>query len=74
MSVENKKEEEFRFITEKIKAKPLDKKKAVLKAVGFIGAAALFGIIACFMSVLAKPFAESLFAKEEVSAITIPKD
>ncbi|SCP98884.1 S1C family serine protease [Anaerobium acetethylicum] len=74
MSVENKKEEEFRFITEKIKAKPLDKKKAVLKAVGFIGAAALFGIIACFMSVLTKPFAESLFAKEEVSAITIPKD
>lgn len=74
MSAENKKNEEFNFITEKIKSGPVDKKKIAIKTLVFMGRATVFGIIACFAFVLVMPLAEELFGQKEAAAITIPKD
>ncbi|PXV91138.1 serine protease Do/serine protease DegQ [Lachnotalea glycerini] len=68
-------EEEFSFIKEKIKEKPLNKKRLALKALLCIGMAVVFGSIASLSFVLTKPyFEEKLTKKEEPDKVSIPQD
>lgn len=67
-------EQEFAFIKEKIKAKPINKRRLLLKMGYNFLCAVIFGMTACFVFVLLKPHIEKRFYPEEESTITIPKD
>lgn len=67
-------EQEFAFIKEKIKDKPINKRRLLLKAVYNLLCAIIFGAAACFVFVLLKPYFEEKLYPEKESAITIPKD
>lgn len=75
MSGSNNNDNEFSFIKEKIKDKPLNKKRIALKALMCIIMAIVFGIIASFTFVLTRPyFEEKMVKKEEPDKVEIPKD
>jgi S1-C subfamily serine protease len=68
-------EEEFSFIKEKIKEKPLNKKRLVLYALFCVMMAVVFGLLASFTFVLARPYFEEKLAKEqEPDKVSIPRD
>lgn len=67
-------EQEFAFIKEKIKAKPINKRRLLLKMGYNLLCAVIFGMTACFVFVLLRPHIEKRFYPEEESTITIPKD
>lgn len=67
--------EEFNFIKEKIKEKPVNKKRLMKKIIWLISSAVLFGLIACITFVVARPKLEALMEpKEPESVVTIPRD
>ncbi len=67
-------EQEFAFIKEKIKDKPINRRRLLLKAGFNLLCAVMFGVVACFVFVLLKPHVEERFYPEEESTIKIPKD
>ncbi|WP_343248474.1 S1C family serine protease [Diplocloster hominis] len=72
---EEKDKEEFSFMKEKIKAKPINKKKLLLKVAGTMVLAVLFGVVASFTFVITSPIAEKKYGeKEEIPSVTIPRD
>lgn len=72
---EEKDKEEFSFMKEKIKAKPINKKKLLLKVAGTVVLAVLFGVVASFTFVITSPIAEKKYGeKEEIPSVTIPRD
>lgn len=75
MSDEKRENEEYSFITETIKDKPINRKRAFVKIIMCIGAAILFGGLSSFTFVITKPYFEEK-TKEEVppDKITIPSD
>lgn len=75
MSESNNNDNEFSFLKEKIKDKPLNKKRIALKILMCIAMAVVFGLIASFTFVLTKPCFEEKFEKEqEPDKVEIPKD
>lgn len=68
------KKEEFDFIQEKIKHKPVNKKKLLLRAVKTAGLGLLFGAAACLAFTLLRPVLEDTFYKQDGPVFTIPKD
>lgn len=66
--------EEQHFITEKIKDKPLNKKKLLGKGTATIGYAILFGIVSCLVFCGLKPIVEPLFEPKQEPWIGIGKD
>ncbi len=74
MKQQDQGEQEFAFIKEKIKDKPINKRRLLLKAVYNLLCAIVFGAAACFVFVLLKPYFEEKLYPEEESVITIPKD
>lgn len=68
------KNEEQNFIREKIKDKPLNKKKIFHKGIATIGYAILFGVVSCLAFCVLRPIMEPWFAPEEDEWIGIPKD
>lgn len=72
---EQEKQEEFSFIREKIKSKPIDKGRLALKTLWVVFSAILFGLIACLTFVAAKPKFEILMEEPpEGNPVTIPRD
>ncbi len=69
-----KKEDEFAFIKEKIKDKPISKRELLSKAAVLLVAAVVFGLIACFVITLVQPYMEKWLYPEEKPVVTIPKD
>lgn len=68
-------EEEFSFIKEKIKDKPLNKKRLALYAALCVMMAIIFGMLASVTFVLTRPYFEDRFAKDkEPDKVSIPKD
>lgn len=67
-------EQEFDFIKEKIKEKPINRRRLLLKAGYNLLCAVMFGAAACLVFVLLKPYFEEWLYPEEESSITIPKD
>jgi S1-C subfamily serine protease len=75
MSDSNNNDEEFSFIKEKIKDKPLNKKRIILKSIMCIIMAVVFGTIASFTFVLTRPyFEEKLQKNAEPDKVEIPQD
>ena len=72
--MQQKDNDQFSFINEKIKEKPVNKKRLLMQA-GFIALmAVVFGIIASLVFSYFQPKFESLFYPEEEPVVTIPQD
>lgn len=72
MSDKNRDEEEFAFIKEKIKNKPLDKRRLAIHTVLVIFLAALFGFVACFVFTAVMPYMDGWVNGK--STVEIPMD
>lgn len=66
--------DEFAFISEKIKAKPVNKKRLLRNGIGTVLFAILFGTVACFVFTFLRPFMENWLHPKENPVITIPED
>ncbi len=66
--------EDFAFINEKIKAKPVNKKRILKQGSYTVGLAVLFGVVSCFVFTLIRPGMESWLHPESNPVITIPED
>lgn len=66
--------EEFAFIKEKIKEKPLNKKRLIRHGISTIGLAVVFGVVACFVFTFMRPIMENWLNPKADSKITIPGD
>lgn len=62
------------FITEKIKDKPLNKKKLLQKGIATIGYAVLFGFVSCLVFCALRPIIQPWFEPEKDEWVGIPKD
>lgn len=69
-----KEKQEQPFIKEKIKNKPLNKKKLLLKGAETTVFAVLFGVVACFVFYMMQPKMKRWFAEEPQEVFTIPDD
>lgn len=67
-------EEDFAFIKEKIKDKPINKKRMLIHMGYDILCAIIFGAIACLVFVCLKPHIEEWMQPKKNQTITIPKD
>lgn len=67
-------EEEFAFIKEKIKQKPVNKKRLFKQGVFTMVLAVLFGLVSCFVFVFMYPVLEDFIHPQEDSLIKIPED
>ncbi len=74
MKQQGQDKQEFAFIKEKIKDKPINRRRLLLRAVYNLLCAVVFGVTACFVFVLLKPYMEEWLYPEKGSAIMIPKD
>lgn len=74
MKQQEKKGQEFDFIKEKIKDKPVNKRRLLVRGGFNLLCAVVFGLVACFVFVLLKPYLEEWLYPEESSTISIPKD
>lgn len=67
-------DQEKPFIKEKIKDKPLNKKKFLQKGIATIGYAILFGFVSCLVFCWLKPIIEPKFEKEPEEWLELPDD
>lgn len=67
-------EQDFAFIKEKIKDKPINKKRMLIHMGYDILCAIVFGAVACFVFVCLKPRIEEWTQPKKNQTITIPKD
>ncbi len=67
-------EQEFAFIKEKIKDKPVNKKRLLIRMGYNLLCAVIFGAVACFVFVVLRPYLEEWFCPPEESTISIPRD
>lgn len=75
MAEEKRREEqEFSFVKEKIKKQPFYQNKTLRRAGLQILFSIFCGMIACFVFVLAHPWMEQTFGKQEMTEITIPQE
>lgn len=70
---DNNKDQEFSFIKEKIKDKPINKRRVVRRVLWAVSSGALFGLAACLVFVVLKPKLESWLAPGP-GTVTLPKD
>lgn len=66
--------DDYDFIKEKIKNKPLNKRRIALQVTKTVGLAAVFGFVACLVFVLMQPVMQGWFTKEESPVVSIPSD
>lgn len=71
---EHKNNQELSFIKEKIKDKPINKRRLLRKTLWIILSGILFGLISCLTFVVAKPKFEKLVEPHPDSMVTFPKD
>ncbi len=74
MKQKEQNEQEFAFIKEKIKDKPVNKRRLLIHAGFNLLCAVVFGVVACFVFVLMEPYLEECLYPKEESTISIPKD
>lgn len=66
--------ESFSFINEKIKEKPLNKKRIVFRVVFCVAMAVVFGVVAALVFTLVQPRFEELLYPQEPPLVSIPRD
>lgn len=74
MKQQEQNEQEFAFIKEKIKDKPINKRRLLIRAGYNILCAVIFGVVACVVFVWLRPYLEEWLYPKEESTISIPKD
>lgn len=74
MEDETKKEQEYAFIKEKIKDKPINKRRVLARMVWVVISALIFGLLSCFVFVIMKPKIEAWIYPEDDPTITLPLD
>lgn len=74
MKQQEQDEQEFAFIKEKIKDKPINKRRLLIRAGYNLLCAVIFGAVACLVFVLLKPYMEEWLYPKEESTISFPKD
>ncbi len=63
------------FISEKIKQRPVNRKKLLRRTVITISLAAIFGIVACFTFLLLQPvFSDKLYPEKEPETVSFPEE
>ena len=63
------------FISEKIKQRPINRKKLLQRAAITFFLAIIFGIVACFTFLLLQPvFSDQLYPEEKPEAISLPEE
>jgi serine protease Do len=72
--MQENKQDKYEFISEKIKDKPVNKKKLAYHVCIVVLLAVLFGIVASVTFVLCQPKIDGMLHPKEDPAITIPKD
>ena len=66
-------QQKFEFMTERVKARPLNRKKLIQKTLTTVSMAVIFGLIACItFSILQPVISNWLHPKEEIEKIEIP--
>ena len=73
-SLENHSEEDFTFIKEKIKDKPLNKRRLAAKTVLTCGLAVLFGLVAALVFTVGSHFMENALYAEPTEEVKIPSE
>lgn len=68
----DKQNEEFDFIKEKIKHKPVNKKRLAGQVLKSAGLGVVFGFVACLVFTLMQPVLEEVLYEEEPPVVTIP--
>lgn len=72
--MQDKEKEQFSFINEKIKEKPLNKKRLLFRVAFCVGMAVVFGLVAALVFTYFQPkFEQFLYPKQE-PVVTIPRD
>lgn len=71
---ERENNQEFSFIKEKIKSKPINKRRLFKKVIWVIFCGILFGLISSLTFVIAKPKFEKLTEPKPDTTVSIPKD
>ena len=71
---ERDKNQEFSFIKEKIKEKPINKRRLLKKIVWVVFCGILFGLISCLTFVVAKPKFEKLIEPQPDTTVNFPED
>ncbi len=74
MKQQEQKDQEFDFIKEKIKEKPINKRRLFFQMGFNLFCAVIFGVVACLVFVLLRPYMEAWINPKEESAISIPRD
>lgn len=72
--MQGKDNDKFSFINEKIKEKPLNKRKLLLHVGYTVGVAAVFGLVASAVFAFFQPKFSQMMYPEEEPVVTIPKD
>ena len=63
------------FISEKIKQRPINRKKLLRRTVITVSLAVVFGIVACFTFLLLQPvFSDKLYPEKEPEVVTFPEE
>lgn len=70
----NDNKEDYEFIKEKIKEKPLNKRKLAFKVVISVFTGAIFGLAACTTFILCKPYLEDVLLGVEKETVIIPSN
>jgi len=65
---------EYEFVTETIKKKPLNKKRALRKVIHSIGMGVVTGLVACIIFVVVEPILYSRMHPEQIDHVSIPQD
>jgi serine protease Do len=72
---ENERANDFDFLQEKIKERPINKKKLIKKTILTASMAVLFGILACLSFLLLEPVINNwLYPEEEPGIVTFPQE
>lgn len=72
--MQDKEKGQFSFINEKIKEKPLNKKRLLFQAGFCVGMAVIFGLVAALVFTYFQPKFHQLMYPEQESVFTIPRD
>lgn len=72
--MQEKDNDKFSFINEKIKEKPLNKRRLLLHVGYIVGVAAIFGLVASLVFAFFQPKFSQMMYPEQEPIVTIPKD
>ena len=67
--------QDFEYIKEKVKERPVNKKKLMRRTIITASMAVIFGVLACFTFLVLEPvFSNLLYPEEEPKIVEIPED